>query len=513
MSSQKKQPQIDARSAMNQSPKITHINEAYGEIRFPQCSPIRVYGSEKIRKELDASAIEQACNMRTCPGVEGVTLTPDAHCGFGAPIGCVMVSPSHIYPCPVGVDINCSMSLLQLNLPEEAIVEKKLRRELLKAVAKRIPVGFAACAPEGRKLSNEFIEQALVEGATERICREMQIPPEWTLRCEDSVRVGHDGTTDALKARLERVKEELGAGKRKHWNYEAKLQQLGSYGGGNHFGECEIVRLAKSEKGDNNVAKTFGLIDGNVAFLSHCGSRGFGNEIARGQFNLLKRKFETWRIPFPANDPYLVYAPLGTPEADDYIDDMTLGANFATLNHLLINALVLEAFQEVVPGTTGSLVYFISHNIARKEILDGKPLWVHRKGATRAYPANHFSLIDTPFAKTGHPILLPGNPRQGSAVMVALEGAKECYYSINHGAGRAVGRRVAMKTFNQREVDKEFEDADVLVNCRNYPLDEAPKAYKDFNEVLRSVEQAGLARTVARLDARFVVKDSSKPDD
>ena len=169
--------------------------------------------------------------------------------------------------------------------------------------------------------------------------------------------------------------------------------------------------------------------DGHVAFLSHCGSRGVGHRLASGQFKALEQMFDTWGIPMPGQDKQLVYAPLGTPQADDYINDMAMGANFATVNHMLINALVLEAFQEIFPGTKGQLVYFISHNIARQESVDGKLSWVHRKGATRAFPAGHHALKRTPFADTGHPILLPGNPQAGSSVMVAMPGAKESCYS------------------------------------------------------------------------------------
>ncbi len=256
------------------------------------------------------------------------------------------------------------------------------------------------------------------------------------------------------------------------------------------------------------VAETFGLQDGRVAFLSHCGSRGFGYNLAQGQFKSLQEKFAKWQIPFPGADRELVYAPLGTLEADAYIDDMSLGANFATINHLLINALVLEAFQEILPGATGHLVYFISHNIARQEIVDNRMAWVHRKGATRAFPAGHHGLKGTRFAETGHPILLPGNPQDGSVVMVAEAGAAQSCYSVNHGAGRAMGRKAAARTLNQADIDRSFDERDILTNCRLYPIDEAPAAYKDFKEVLRSVETAGLASTVAKLEARFVLKDS-----
>ena len=121
------------------------------------------------------------------------------------------------------------------------------------------------------------------------------------------------------------------------------------------------------------TAESFGLRDGGLAFLSHCGSRGFGHNLEVGQFHALQGFFARWGLPLTGQDKELVYAPLATPEADAYLNDMALGANFATVNHLLINALVLEAFQEILPGTTGSLVYFISHNIARREIVENRP--------------------------------------------------------------------------------------------------------------------------------------------
>ena len=173
----------------------------------------------------------------------------------------------------------------------------------------------------------------------------------------------------------------------------------------------------------------------------------------------------------------------------------------------------MKAFQEVIPGITGKLVYFISHNIARKEVVDNRLAWVHRKGATRAFPAGHHALKDTPFAETGHPILLPGNPQAGSVIMVADEGAVKSCYSVNHGAGRQLGRKEAIRRLDQKQIDGQFDADDILTNCRQYPRDEAPAAYKDFDEVVRSVRGAGLANEVARLRAKFVIKDASKADD
>jgi tRNA-splicing ligase RtcB len=491
---------------------IHKTDEALGFLPLPGDAgkPITVVGTDAIRDHFDATCLQQAINSRMAPGVTDVILNPDAHAGYGAPVGCVMVSPTHIYPGPVGVDIKCSMSLLQLDIPEDAIKDKRVRRALIDAIVQRTPTGAGKgqrSVKKARHVDELIGVPAVTEGATVRVCEALGIPPEWAIRCEDSTHTGHDGTYDALRARLEKI---LAEGRIR--NFTEKLGQLGSYGGGNHFGECEITRVM-DRSWARDTAKSFGLKDGNVSFLSHCGSRGFGNLLAQGQFRDLENKFRAWSTPFPGADKQLVYAPLGTPEADAYLDDMALGANFATVNHLLINALVLEAFQEVLPGAKGQLVYFISHNIAREEVVDNRKSWVHRKGATRAIPGGHFSLAGTPFEKTGHPILLPGNPRDGSVVMVARAGAERTAYSVNHGAGRRMGRKHAARTLDQASVDADFDRDDILSNCRKYPIDEAPDAYKSFPEVLRSVESAGLAETVASLQARFVIKDEAAADD
>jgi tRNA-splicing ligase RtcB len=486
---------------------ITVTGEATGFLPAPgsRGKPITVIGTEAIRQGFDAKCLEQALNSRGAPGVTDLVLNPDAHAGYGAPVGCVLVSPTHVYPGPVGVDIKCSMSLLAIDLPAEAVAEKTTRRALINAICERTPTGAGRgqrMAPKSRHVSPELGRQVAIEGASRSVCEALGIPPEWAERCEDSAHVGHDKTRDALGLRLERL---LSTGA--FPKFAEKMTQLGSYGGGNHFGECEAVEIGDNDRA-RRAAEVFGLRDGGLAFLSHCGSRGFGHNLASGQFRALQHFFETWGLPLPGQDKELVYAPLGTPEADAYLDDMALGANFATVNHMLINALVLEAFQEIIPGATGQLVYFISHNIARREIVDNREAWVHRKGATRAFPAGHHALRGTPYAETGHPILLPGNPTAGSCIMVAEPGAEKSCYSVNHGAGRAKGRKAAIRELDQKSVDDEFVAHDILTNCRMYPKDEAPAAYKDFNEVLRSVEAAGLATEVARLRARFVIKDS-----
>ena len=497
------------------TPFLKRTGIATAELITGNTPPITVIGNEAICNTFEPDTIAQAVNARRCPGVTDLVLNPDAHVGYGAPIGCVLLSPSHIYPGPVGVDVKCSMSLLQFDVPTADLADKRLRRAIINAIEQRITTGFASSKSlvKAPKFTDEQARQAIIEGASESVCEQFGIPFEWTQRCEDSQHFAEDGTTDSLEKRY----DELVAGGLFR-DLPRQLRQLGTYGGGNHFGECEDVQLCEDDSAPEQtarIAEVFGLRPGCAAFLSHCGSRGFGNIIARNQFKILQEKFETWGIPFPAEDKELVYAPVGTPEATNYLNDMALGGNFATVNHLLINALIKDAFEEILPGVTANLVYYISHNFIRRETQgkDNSMTYVHRKGATRALPAGHWQLKDTPFYETGHPILLPGNPSSGSAVMVALPGAELSRYSINHGAGRAMGRRDAQRQLDQKTVNDQFNAEDILTNCRNYPLDEAPKAYKDFNAVLESVKQAGLAKEIARLHARFVIKDADKADD
>src|SRR5579872_3333343 len=340
----------------NFSPHVVATDTAVGFVPVEGRKPITVIGNNSIRAGFDAKCLQQAINSRLAPGVTDLVLNPDAHVGYGAPVGCVMVSPTHVYPGPVGVDIKCSMSLLQMDIPAEAVADRKVRRALIEAIGLRIPTGAGRgqrSARKSRKVGADIGRKVAIEGASADVCWALGIPADWASRCEDSAHVAHDGSSDALSLRLDQLLAAQALG-----DFEDKIRQLGSYGGGNHFGECEIVSIANTDSA-RATAASFGLHDGCVAFLSHCGSRGFGHNLAMGQFRSLQEHFSNWSIPLPGNDRELVYAPLGTAEADAYLDDMALGANFATVNHMLINVQVLEAFQEVLPGAKGSLVYFI----------------------------------------------------------------------------------------------------------------------------------------------------------
>ena len=242
------------------------------------------------------------------------------------------------------------------------------------------------------------------------------------------------------------------------------------------------------------AGEVFGLRDKCAGFLSHCGSRGFGHALATGQFHDLQLKFAQWDIPLPGDDKELVYAPLGTSEADAYLDDMALGANFATVNHLLINALVLEAFQEVIPGVKGSLVYFISHNIARREIVNNQECWVHRKGATRAFGPGSPELPET-FRQTGQPVICGGSMETGSYLLVGTDHAvRDTFGSTMHGSGRTMSRAQAKRTVRGEQLQQQMKKRGILVKAVSMSglAEEAGLAYKNISEVVESVERAGI---------------------
>ena len=186
--------------------ELISTGEATAILPVEKGKPATVIGTEAIRATFDEKCLQQAVNSRTAPGVTDLVLNPDAHLGYGAPVGCVMVSPTHIYPGPVGVDIKCSMSLLQLDLPADAIAERPVRRALINAVCARTPTGAGKgqrSARKARPVGEGLGKQVLVEGASQSVCESLGIPPEWADRCEDASHVGHDETSDSLGTRLE----------------------------------------------------------------------------------------------------------------------------------------------------------------------------------------------------------------------------------------------------------------------------------------------------------------------
>ena len=216
-----------AKMSMTESPRLSPPAKRPACCRLATIDfkPITVIGTEAIRQTFDKLCLQQALNSRHAPGVTDLVLNPDAHCGYGAPVGCVMVSPTHIYPGPVGVDIKCSMSLLQLDLPANQVVDRPVRRALIDAITARIPTGAGRgqrSVKKSRAVSEADGKLVAVEGASRTVCEKLGIPSHWSERCEDAFHLGHDGVRDSLGLRLERL---LDAGAIR--NFADKVAQLG----------------------------------------------------------------------------------------------------------------------------------------------------------------------------------------------------------------------------------------------------------------------------------------------
>jgi tRNA-splicing ligase RtcB len=191
--------------------QIHATGEATGFIPAPgdKGKPITVIGTNSIRAGFDATCLQQALNARSAPGVTDLVLNPDAHAGYGAPVGCVLTSPTHVYPGPVGVDIKCSMSFLQLDLPADQVTDKTVRRALMDAILERTPTGPGRgqrSARKARKVGEALGVKVATDGASPEVLHALGIPLEWAERCEDAAHVGHDGTSDSLALRLEWVR-------------------------------------------------------------------------------------------------------------------------------------------------------------------------------------------------------------------------------------------------------------------------------------------------------------------
>jgi tRNA-splicing ligase RtcB len=238
------------------NPTQIHVTgEATGFIPAPgdKGKPITVIGTNSIRAGFDATCLQQALNARRAPGVTDLVLNPDAHAGYGAPVGCVLTSPTHVYPGPVGVDIKCSMSFLQLDLPADQVADKPVRRALIDAILERTPTGPGRgqrSVRKARKVGEALGVKAATEGASAEVLHALGIPIEWAQRCEDAAHVGHEGTHDALALRLDWLRANQFS------NFLEKISQLGSYGGGNHFGECEVVHLVDNDRARRGAQTT-----------------------------------------------------------------------------------------------------------------------------------------------------------------------------------------------------------------------------------------------------------------
>lgn len=442
---------------------------------------IDIYATEKIVEALSDRTIQQAVNTALTEGVYKINLNADAHEGYGCPIGSVVATKDTIMLGPVGYDISCSMSYLQTDLPPDILKDKQSRRALINKICEYVPYGTGKeRAKKQIKISKDDYLAILDNGASDiNLMKKLGVDTGWLDHLE----------RQSLPADSSLLSEDVirrGDG------------QIGSIGAGNHFLEAQRVNIL-----DSDLASKWGIAEG-VAFVTHCGSRGLGHQIATEYFAKLWKYFEKNNIPLA--DKELAWAKVDTEHGKDYLLSMGCATNFAIINHLVLNKAIKESLEALYPHAKVNFVYFISHNLAQKEKIDNEEFYIHRKGGTRAFPAMHPALKNTKFYETGHPAIIPGSSISGSSIVVGLETSKKNFYTVPHGAGRSLGRMEAKRQLSQQYVDTKMAEADVLFNKRFYPVDEFSEAYKDYDEIIKSVKDAGLAREVARLKPMFVIK-------
>lgn len=432
---------------------------------------VHAFLSDDLYASSDEEAWAQIAHGASVEGVTGAYLMPDTHLGFGVPIGSVIVTDNTILQCGSGYDINCGVLYLKLNGISATDIKGKYERgRWIKQLEKRIAFGKGSSHPE---LAKKYSKS----------------------KCDDVLRFGAKALNikaDVCERQYIEIPTDLDLNKIS-MAYDKVQPQLGSVGGGNHFIELQV---------DSN--------DGSVWAMVHCGSRGFGWQVANYFF------YQGARLRgLPSNRREESWLYVDEPLGQEYWSYHNAAANFAIANrHVIVDA-VREASADVFKADA-EVYYEISHNLVQKETIvlpDGstKKGFVHRKGATRAFPAGHPDLVGTKWETTGHPVCIPGSMFTGGAILFPKENAYISGCSVNHGSGRILARGKAKRELEneQQGIDDEMrtvkrsfagvEIEGVVGNWRNTPLDECGRVYKDLDSVLEVLSNLNIAKVERRL--------------
>jgi tRNA-splicing ligase RtcB len=450
--------------------------------------PVRVFASEKLVREMDDKVFEQAANVATLPGiVEASLCMPDAHWGYGFPIGGVAAMDPRsgvISPGGIGFDINCGMRLVRTDLSWSE-VEPKLR-ELVEALAARVPAGV------GRggfvKLDAEAFREVMVQGARWAVAQGYGIE-------DDLLRTEAQGCFPG--ADPECVSERA---------VDRGLGQIGTLGSGNHYLEVQVVRPAGIF--DPALARAFGIDrPEQVVVMFHCGSRGFGHQVATDYLHAFLRAMPS-KFGLPTIDRELACAPFDSQEGRDYYAAMCCAANMSFANRQVILHRIREVFSDVFGRSPEALgirqVYDVAHNTAKLEEHGRgharRRLLVHRKGATRAFPPGHPELPPE-YRETGQPVIIGGSMETGSYVLAGVASGADAFFSTAHGSGRTMSRRKARKLVRGRDLRDRMAARGIIVRSASWRglAEEAGFAYKDVDAVAAATEEAGLSRRVVHL--------------
>jgi tRNA-splicing ligase RtcB len=461
------------------------------ERRGAMVTDATIFASETINLEPDA--VRQLCDAASLPPVKKVLATADIHVGFGIPIGAVLGLDGAIMPPAVGYDINCGMRLLRTPFVRGQIDTDKIAAD----IARDIPLGEGR---ENLQLDKSGLEAIVHQGVA-------GIP---TLVQKTSHRAWEAFEPDQFSEDIKRIEDngclsgDMGAVPKKA--IQKGANQLGTLGGGNHFIEIQYVQ----EIFDSDLAKNFGLSKDQIVVMIHSGSRRFGYEIADHYMNVAVQKPENVE-----RRKMLAYLRTDSGTGKSYISAMSAAANYAYTNRHIMALLVRRCFNRMFGPTPLDMIYDVTHNMAKLETHGGDSLWIHRKGATRAFGPKQ--MLSSIFAQTGQPIITPGSMGTASFLLVGTGNSEESLNSVNHGAGRVMSRTAALgksrrgrKTSQALITDDQFKRSmkgiKLITGNRRRIKEEAPDAYKDIEEVVRIVIECGWAKAVARMIPLAVLK-------
>jgi tRNA-splicing ligase RtcB len=449
--------------------------------------PVRVFASRELVEAMDEQVFVQAANVATLPGiVEASLCMPDAHWGYGFPIGGVAafdVASGVISPGGIGFDINCGMRLVRTDLtwPE---VRPRLA-ELIDGLAEAVPAGTGR---EGSvRLSQPELRAVLREGAAWAVRKGYGVAED--LRFTEAGGCFPGADPDCVSERA----------------LERGRPQLGTLGSGNHYLEVQVLR--PEGLFDAELARAFGLDrPEQVVVMFHCGSRGFGHQVATDYLHRFLRAMPV-KFGLPVIDRELACAPIDSTEGREYHAAMCCAANMSFANRQVILHRVREVVgrvfgRDALPGIR--TVYDVAHNTAKFERHrvggEDRTLLVHRKGATRAFPPGHPELPE-PYRATGQPVVIGGSMETGSYLLAGVATGARSFFSTAHGSGRTMSRRAASQRMSGRELLRRMEERGVLVRASSLRglAEEAGYAYKDVDAVAEASERAGLSRRVAHL--------------
>ena len=456
--------------------------------------PARVYADESLLALLsEEQALEQAANVAMLPGIVWRSLAmPDIHWGYGFPIGGVAamrVEDGVVSPGGVGFDINCGTRILLTNLTRDDTAGRM--KELVDQLFRDVPAGLGGKGP--LTLTRPELDDVMVKGSSWMIEHGYGWPDDLEVTESGGRLAG--ANPDAVSERARK----------------RGMPQLGTLGSGNHFLEVQVL----DEVFDRRAADCFGLGDpGQVLVFFHCGSRGFGHQVCQDYLDVMESASQRFGITLP--DKQLACAPINSEEGRAYLGAMNAAANFAWANRQYITYWVRRSFAKVFGRSAEEmgmrLVYDVAHNIAKIErhVFEGKEIevCVHRKGATRAFPAGHPE-IPARYRDVGQPVLIPGDMGRYSYVCVGEQLAmQETWGSTCHGAGRIRSRHEAVRMLKGVNIAERLAQQGILVRAHNKAAlaEEASEAYKDVASVVDVLEKAGIARRVARMRPLAVIK-------